>query len=162
MVPDSLCNLYSDQPKFSYDAGSNDSAIFSYLSVCIFLLVLCTALSLISSCVYSPLPESMENTSAAHCPLCWPISQKHSIGQWTAGGLGEGKGVGTAGRQHRGTSNTSQGDLLVKITHWLPKNPHNIWIAAEFSSAKQRWTKGSHGLKDEIKFQSPACGYTYK
>lgn len=50
-----LCNLYSDQPKFSCDSGSSDSAIFGYLSVCIFLLVLCTALSLISSCVYSPL-----------------------------------------------------------------------------------------------------------
>lgn len=48
-----LCNLYSGLPKFSYDSGSNDSAIFGYLSVYIFLL--CTALSLISSCVYSPL-----------------------------------------------------------------------------------------------------------
>lgn len=28
-----LCNLYSGLPKFSYDSGSNDSAIFSYLSV---------------------------------------------------------------------------------------------------------------------------------
>lgn len=50
-----LCNLYSDWPKFSYDSGSNDSAIFGYLSVYIFLLVICTALSIIYSCVYSPL-----------------------------------------------------------------------------------------------------------
>lgn len=34
-----------------------------------------------------------------------------------------------------------------------------VLIASEFSSAKQHCTKGSHGLKDKIKFQSSARGY---
>lgn len=76
-----LCNLYSDQPKFSCVSGSNDSAGFGYLSVCIFLLVHCTALSIISSCVYSPFSWSIETTSTAHCLPCWLLCQKHGIEQ---------------------------------------------------------------------------------
>lgn len=32
-----LCNLYTDQPNFTYDFGSNGSAIFGYLSVYLYL-----------------------------------------------------------------------------------------------------------------------------
>lgn len=73
-----LCNLYSDQPSFPIIL---EAVTVQFLAACIFLLVLCTALSVISSCVYSPLSLSVETTSAAHCPLCWLLSQKHGIEQ---------------------------------------------------------------------------------
>lgn len=49
-----LCNLYTGQLEFSYDFGSNSSAVWGFLSIHIFLLFLCTTPSLISPCVYIP------------------------------------------------------------------------------------------------------------
>lgn len=96
-----LCNLYTGQPKFTYDFGSNSSAIFGYLSVYLYLPAspLYSAFPYLWQCLHSSFIINGDcGTSAARCPLGWPPSRERGIEQRGGCGLGEGGGVGTACR----------------------------------------------------------------